>query len=87
MESMLELDWRFSSDKQHHHVGVFCSFAVMLLHLMIHKVYCVLYYPFIRRGMALSARTRYVALVEGETLMDSFVKGLYSMHRHFFSFL
>lgn len=62
MSQTLKRDWTFSLRASDPLVVTFCSFSAVLLHLMIHKVYCVLYYPFIRRNVSLSTRTRYVIL-------------------------
>jgi hypothetical protein len=58
--------WKLEPDRSDQEVINFCSWSAILLHLMVHKAFCVLYHPLFRDPVMASntsIRTRFLPTV------------------------
>lgn len=81
--------WTANPEKNDSVVRDFCSWSALLLHLMVHKAFCVLYNPLVRDPTMISdarLRTRFVSTFQNPVAIVGLTR-LYSAIKHAQAFL
>ncbi|KAH8816721.1 fungal-specific transcription factor domain-containing protein [Xylogone sp. PMI_703] len=67
--------WKLNPDKNDIDVSIFCSWSAILLHLMVHKAYCILYHPLIRDpALAFNPSIRSGAILHAQSFLYLFYR-------------